>query len=100
MGPLPEKLGRKRNASADEASRQFLHQITEYISDERVRARSDPDPLITVRAISALREMWIGVDQIARICKHLLDLARTYQRAADAIAPLPPAEPQIFRRIK
>jgi hypothetical protein len=30
--------------------------------------------------------------------RHLIDLASTYMRAADAIAPLPPAEPEIFRR--
>jgi hypothetical protein len=29
--------------------------------------------------------------------RHMLDLAVTYERAADAIAPRPPAEPQIFR---
>jgi hypothetical protein len=28
------------------------------------------------------------------------DLASTYMRAADAIAPLPPAEPQVFRERK
>jgi hypothetical protein len=26
------------------------------------------------------------------------DLASTYMRAADAIAPLPPADPEIFRK--
>jgi hypothetical protein len=28
--------------------------------------------------------------------RHLIDLATTYMRAADALAPLPPAEPQVF----
>jgi|RhiMethySRZTD1v2_1073278.scaffolds.fasta_scaffold1327408_1 hypothetical protein len=32
--------------------------------------------------------------------RYLIDLATTYMRAADAIAPLPPAEPQVFRSIK
>jgi hypothetical protein len=30
----------------------------------------------------------------------MLDLAATYQRAADQMAPPPPAEPQIFRSTK
>jgi hypothetical protein len=30
--------------------------------------------------------------------RHLLDLALSYLRSADAIAPRPPAESQIFRR--
>ena len=32
--------------------------------------------------------------------KHLFDLAKTYERTADVMAPLPPAEPQIFRDTK
>ena len=32
--------------------------------------------------------------------RYLVDLAKNYMRAADAIAPLPPAGPQIFRSIK
>jgi hypothetical protein len=27
--------------------------------------------------------------------QHLFDLAKTYQRTADVMAPLPPAEPQV-----
>ena len=32
--------------------------------------------------------------------RYMLNLAATYQRVADAIAPLPPAERQIFRSTK
>jgi hypothetical protein len=32
--------------------------------------------------------------------RHILDQAATFQRAADAMGPPPPAEPQIFRESK
>jgi hypothetical protein len=32
--------------------------------------------------------------------QHLFDLAKTYQRTADVIAPQPPDEPEIFRESK
>jgi hypothetical protein len=32
--------------------------------------------------------------------RHLFNLAKSYQRVADALDPQPPAEPQVFRNIK
>ena len=92
---------------------EFMNQIVQFVEDERNRGRTDPDPLIMVRAIFAahktlmilvengylqlqpvLQEMLIGVEEIARmfrreLCRRLLtDDQIDEARAAAAVAEL------------
>jgi hypothetical protein len=59
---------------------------------------------IAVRRAAVYRQRALELSETARqerradVRRHLLDQAATFQRAADAIAPLPPDEPQIFGR--
>ena len=50
------------------------------------------------RARELIEAAW-RTNDIARK-QDLFDLAKTYQRTADVMAPLPPDEPQLFRSIK
>ena len=58
------------------------------------------------RRAAAYRERAQQLSQIAAhewredVRRHLLDQAATFQRAADAMGPQPPAERQIFRESK
>jgi len=51
-----------------------------------------------IRARELIEAAW-RTNDIGRK-QHLFDLAKTYQRTADVMAPLPPDEPEVFHSTK
>jgi hypothetical protein len=61
MGELGKKL--RRRLDSEDPAKEYLDQIVAWFEDERERGRTDPDPLISARAIFAVHRT---LDVLAR----------------------------------